>query len=98
MPRWGACHIQHNHEIRTIKNLVPALKTECSTLRTRINRLTPAVMESCPILLTFEFLLEARIRPRAGGIGTRRPPVVRGTPWRAPTGIISQLLTPWATR
>jgi hypothetical protein len=36
-------------------------------------------MEICAILLTFEFLLEARIWSRAEEPG-------RGTPWRAPTG------------
>jgi hypothetical protein len=34
-------------------------------------------MESCALLLTFEILLEARLWRRAGGIGTRRPPVVK---------------------
>jgi hypothetical protein len=26
MLSWGACHIQHDHEIEPAKNLVPALK------------------------------------------------------------------------
>ena len=34
-------------------------------------------MEICAILLTFEFLLEARIWHRAEGIGTQGPPVVK---------------------